>query len=649
MIRIVPVLGLLLALLFQGAPAFAEEAILSFTSDVAVETNGDYIVTETIRVRSERDRIRRGIYRDFPIAFENARGGTSKVAFDLISATRDGEAEETRRETAGNFVRIYLGRADVLVDYGVHTYVLKYRTDRQIRFFADHDEVYWNATGTEWDFPILDARAVIHLPAGARATDTTFYTGAYGSTARNAKVSIADGGATAIFETTAPLGRREGLSVVVAFPKGFIEPPGAGRQIAWFLRDHIGAVVTLVGLALVFAYYLYAWNRVGRDPPREVVVPRWDLPEGVSPALVNYIWNRGLTRKGFPALSASAISLAVKGYLELNENGGTMTLKRTGKQAPSTMLPVGERTLYGRVGADGKPFPISKDNGPRVAALGDAFRSALEKEHRAVFYSHNAGWIAGGVAASVALVLATLFIGGMNGEMVGAVIPLAFFGVILTVMAVTFAKRLRSGLGGKLRLVFLGFFLVVMLVNAVMLAAVSFWGMIEDPLLVGAFVTLILLNILFFFLMGAPTPLGQKRSAEIQGLRRYLTVAEADRMNMAGAPRMSPQHYETLLPYAVALGVEKQWSRAFQAWLATAAAAGAAAAAAHYGPAWYHGERAFDSNTIGDRMGGLAGSMANSFAASLPAPKSSSSGFSSGGGGGGSSGGGGGGGGGGGW
>lgn len=152
---------------------------------------------------------------------------------------------------------------------------------------------------------------------------------------------------------------------------------------------------------------------------------------------------------------------------------------------------------------------------------------------------------------------------------------------------------------------------------------------------------IVLLNALFFFLMGAPTPVGRKLMDGIEGLRTYLTLAEKDRLNMQGAPKMSPQHFETLLPYAVALGVERPWTETFETWLASAAAG---AAAASYQPAWYHGAHPGD---FGGRIGGFSSAMASTIASTIPAPpKSSSSGFSSGGG---SSGGGGGGGGGGGW
>jgi uncharacterized membrane protein len=129
--------------------------------------------------------------------------------------------------------------------------------------------------------------------------------------------------------------------------------------------------------------------------------------------------------------------------------------------------------------------------------------------------------------------------------------------------------------------------------------------------------------------------------AGIEGLKTYLTLAERDRLNMAGAPKMSPQHFETLLPYAVALGVEQPWSETFETWLASAAAGAAAAA---YQPAWYHGSSFGD---FGTSIGGFSSSMASTIASTIPEPKSSSSsGFSSSGG---FSGGGGGGGGGGGW
>ncbi len=641
-----PALGLLAALfaVLAAFPLAAAEEILDFRSAVEVRSDGDFIVTETIRVRAQGQEIRRGIYRDFPTAFEDAEGGIAATGFELIAARRDGLTETARVEDGGNFVRIYLGQADVYLDPGVYTYELTYRTDRQVRFFPDHDEVYWNATGTAWIFPIRSATAVIHLPDGARAGQTAAYTGPLGSRTQDAVTHSSSDGSVVRFVTTRPLGPYEGLSVVVSLEKGVIHPPTNGQKLSWFVRDHVASLIAGAGALLVLLYYVVAWARIGRDPPKGVIVPRWDAPAGVSPALAHYIWNRGLRHQGFPAISASALNLAVGGYIEFEDIAETVTLRATAKRSEGVTLPVGEATVLNGVKSRADGLTISEANGEAVAGLGRSFRQAMEREHREVYYRHNRGWIFLGMALSVAAFVLTVALGKPGGQWLAALAPALIAGGILTVAAVQMAQRWGTGLASKIRFAFFGFAMLVMTMNAGLMSAQRFFASLEDPLLIGALASLLLLNLLFFFILGAPTTFGRKRTDEIEGLRHYLSVAEEDRLNMAGAPQMSPQHFETLLPYAVALDVEKPWARAFETWLASAVAAGTVAAGS-YAPGWYRGLNS-GNQSFGDKITGLGHSLSDSLTRSLPAPKSSSSGFSSGGG---SSGGGGGGGGGGGW
>lgn len=625
-------------------PLVAQEEILDFRSEVEVKADGDFVVTEKIRVRAEGQNIRRGIYRDFPTSFVDAEGKTATTGFELISARRDGQVETARIEKGNNFVRIYLGQPEVYLDAGVHSYELAYRTDRQVRFFADHDEVYWNATGTEWIFPIRTATAVISLPDGAKAGKTAVYTGAFGSRAQNATTRVSAEGRVVSFVTTRPLAPHEGLSVVVSLEKGVIQPPTDDQSRAWFLRDHLASLIAAAGALLVLLYYTIVWTRIGRDPPKGVIVPRWDAPQGLSPALAHYIWNRGLRRQGFPAIAASALNLAVAGYVDLEDIDETVTLRRTAKRSEGVTFPVGESTLLARLESRADGLTISKANGPEVVTLGQSFQHAMEREHREVYYHHNRRWIFLGILLTVAVLGAIMGIAKPGAQSLVALPPVLIGGGILTVFGLNLAKQWGTGLAGKINLAFVGFMAVIIVVNTGLVSAARTFLWLEDPLLIGALATLFLLNMMFFFLMGAPTPLGQKRTDEIEGLRHYLSVAEKDRMNMAGAPKMSPQHFETLLPYAVALDVEKPWANAFATWLSAAVAAGTVAAGS-YGPNWYHGVHGNEA-PFGDRLSSLGSSLSDSLTASLPAPKSSSSGFS---GGGGSSGGGGGGGGGGGW
>jgi hypothetical protein len=167
----------------------------------------------------------------------------------------------------------------------------------------------------------------------------------------------------------------------------------------------------------------------------------------------------------------------------------------------------------------------------------------------------------------------------------------------------------------------------------------------NDPfpfVLVTAFAAL---NGIFLYLLKAPTVLGRKVMDQLDGLRLYLQTAEADRLNSA-APEITADRFEALLPYAVALDVEKPWAHAFEAALRRAHPDDADPMRS-YQPGWYGGSGgsgSWSSGNFSNVMAATVGSVSGAFAAAVPA-SSGSSGFSGGGG----SGGGGGGGGGGGW
>src|SRR5882762_7275357 len=125
-------------------PSLAEERIERFVSDVAVQRNGDLIVTETIQVWAEGRQIKRGILRDFPTTYHRADGSRVEVGFDVQYVMRDGQYENYTTERMANGVRIRIGSAERTVNTGSHLYIIKYRTTRQIGFLQSYDELYWN-------------------------------------------------------------------------------------------------------------------------------------------------------------------------------------------------------------------------------------------------------------------------------------------------------------------------------------------------------------------------------------------------------------------------------------------------------------------------------------------------------------------------
>ncbi len=169
-----------LLLLGAAAAAHAEERIQRFVSDVQIQKDSSLEVIETIDVRAEHNQINRGIYRDFPTRYRGRRGNQVRVGFTFQGATLDGMPVPAKTESISNGVRIRIGDPDKYVEVGEHRYVIRYSTTRQIGRFNGFDELYWNATGNGWIFPIDVAEARIRLPEAVNFGERASYTGPQG-------------------------------------------------------------------------------------------------------------------------------------------------------------------------------------------------------------------------------------------------------------------------------------------------------------------------------------------------------------------------------------------------------------------------------------------------------------------------------------
>ena len=304
----------------------ATERIEVFDSRITVHADASMTVTETITVTSTGEEIKRGIIRDFPTKYRDRYGNAVRVGFDLVEIRRDGQPEPYHTEKAGNGVKIYLGQKDVLLQPGRHTYTITYQTDRQLGFFRDYDELYWNVTGTGWTFPIDAVKAVVELPPGTKISQYAAYTGPFGAQGQDYRVSY-DGAGNIVFTTTRGLGPREGLTIAVAWPKGIVREPSAGEGAAWYLRDNAPLFSAILGFLALLGYYLKVWSRVGRDPAKGTIIPLFEPPKGFSPAAVRYLMQMGFDAK---TLAAAVLDMAVKGFLRIRESNGSYVLEKKG-------------------------------------------------------------------------------------------------------------------------------------------------------------------------------------------------------------------------------------------------------------------------------------------------------------------------------
>jgi uncharacterized membrane protein YgcG len=621
--------GLILLLAF-ALPAAAQERITSFSSAIRLMTDGSVEVIETIDVFSTGSEIRRGIYRDIPITLVNDDNSRVRSDMRVIAVTRDGYNEPFSLETPlGGFKRIRIGDPDVFLSYGKHRYTIRYTMTRMGRQFADHDELYWNATGNYWNFEISESVASITLPDGAVIQDLAAFTGPAGSTESDVTITRTSDN-TATFRTTRSLAPNEGLTVVASFQKGIMDEPTANRELLWWLSDHRELVVPAIAVLLVALYYILSWHSVGRDPARGTIIPLFHPPKDFSPALVHYVHRMGWEKTGWTAFTAAIFDLGVKGLVTIDNTAKKLSVSVTGER--DTRLPPGEKLIFEHISSR-RTVTVDKTSGPKLNELRGNFVKAIETENREVYFRNNFGYVAIGVVGSALILIAMVAMELLDP---GFLILAVFAGIVLGILS-SVLQTLQTG--SALQKVFVAIWFAVIGFNflggaGVAVSIIRF----DTPFFAAA--SIVLLNVLFGVLMRAPTVQGRRVMDQIEGFKMYLNTAEKNRLNIQGEPPMTVERFEAILPYAIALGVEEPWSDHFEGELARNAVEGVSGT---YQPRFYSGSSWAGTGNFSRAVATTAGAVSAAMVAAQPS-RSSGSGFS-----GGSSGGGGGGGGGGGW
>jgi uncharacterized membrane protein YgcG len=606
-------------LLLLASPLVAQERILSYHTEIDVRADGSLDVAEHITVRAEGSNIRRGIYRDFPTRYRDRFGNRVRVDLGVLGVERNGETEAWFTERVANGIRINTGGDDYLPSLpGEYTFTIRYYTTRQLGFFDGHDELYWNAIGTGWDFPIEAGTVVVRLPepVAVELLGAEGYTGPQGAQGAAYTAAIPAPG-TARYALTRALAPREGFTIVLTFPKGLVAEPTGADRARWFLRDNAGVLVALAGLLALLLYSVLTWRRVGRDPRPGVIVPRYEPPAQQTPASMRYLRRMGYDMRCF---SADLLALAVAGHVRIHQTGKRSKEWRLERTDPATARSAsaaaapGEDTVHAAASSSGA------DAVPDVPLPVDASRVA----------AHSAA--AGPLHAMQRPLLDKLFPAGKRELILtnkeAATVSGAQQAHTKAIDKVVHPRYFQRNTG-KAQLAF-----AMIVVTGI--AAFSVSGGAGIPAIMAVLAAMLLVLSLFGRLVRAPTDEGRRLLDEVEGLKLYLSVAERDdlaRLQSPGAPpQLDAERYEALLPYAVALEVEDAWTKKF-----TLAVGAAAVAAATARMGWYAG-----SGRAGD-LGSFTRAIGSSLTSSI-ASASTPPGSSSGSGGGGSSGGGGGGG-----
>jgi uncharacterized membrane protein len=515
--------ALLVAPAFAIAQSSSEEKIDGFYVSATINQDATVKVAEKI-VYNFGDNERHGIFRTIPIKYSNTLGNLKIKITDITVTDENFKEYEFDVSTKGRNLEIKIGNAAAYVR-GIKTYVITYTVDRSMSYFEDFDEWYWNLTGNEWNVPIGEIEAMIHFPQGIAGNElkVSCYIGSAGSNQSCGTITSTSTQSVQSVSFKAPRGLQpfEGLTAAVGFPKGIVHEPTQQEKITDLIKDN----AILILPVLVFLFMFRLWWQKGKDPAgRGTIVPEYESPEKLSPMEMSLMLNQSVRDKD---ISAHIIYLAEKGFIKITQTGEKKFLKDTTdyiltktKNISEAENEVDKKLLTALFHDD---TGNEKANERKLSDLKHEFYKELTNIKRSVITSV----ITKGYYTEDPLKTIFKYIG------LGVVFEIAAFLIALA----------------------LGYTGVLLIVSIALSGACI---------------------IIFALLMPRVTSSGAVIKERIEGLKRYITVAEKDRINFHNAPEKKPELFEKLLPFAMVLGVEKAWADQFKDMYLTE-------------PSWYHG------------------------------------------------------------
>ena len=632
---------LFLAIAFPATIFSQEERFYTHHSDIVVDTSGVINITEKIRIYANGDLFKRGITRSLPNTRSDKDGNRIKMYYTILEVYRDGEKEPYFTEKEGEFIVLYVGNKNKTLSPGYYEYEIIYETAGQIGFFEGFDELGWNVNG-ESDRIVDLVSCEVRLPNNAAILSHRCYTGAFGATDDTNCTSESD--SNSVFRASAAnLLPNEMMTIYVGFEKGIVNEPVVkettlSRFLSWL--DKMGLwYMNMIIIVPLFFYYILTWGKHGKDLPKPIAIPQFTPPNDMSPASVGVIYDETFD---FSLISTSIINLAIKGFLRIEEmerkgilSFGAKSYKLHKLKEGEISLPSEEAIVMKGLFAESDEISLGEKYNTKVETMLISYHKDLQLQHKDTLSEGQnlilriIPWIV------VILYCALLFY-------YGRYVPLELF-VTFSIFAIpTFVlvpfilyiiSSIRKRKLKKVNSIAMSLALIVGVIGLFSLHPVSQFSSTSLAVFIGAPIVLIGV-ILYSYLIVRPGKKKLQLQADIEGLKMYISLAEEKQIQFFNAPKVTPEIFEKLLPYAIALKTEKVWGDKFEKTLLQSIQS-----ANSYAPIWYSGTTVRPVHFTNN----LQQSLSRNIQQSGTSPNSSGS-WSSGSSGGGSSGGGGGGG-----
>ena len=541
------------------------ENIIDYDIEIHVNKDASMDVKEKITVNALGDEIRHGIYRDFPTQYKN-----KTVSFKINDVTLDDEDVKYTTESVSRGVRIKIGSSNEYVSEGIHTYVIDYTTERQMFFEEDYNELYWNLIGSGWNFDIEECSAKIYFPKGTEILedDIKAYVGAYGNSEEADDVYwyVDEDESCVYFNVFHEIPSQNAFTIVVRAEKGTIAEPTLGQRFRWFIQDNAMFVVILIGMIGLGVWQFIVWKKYGKDPEKNVIIPKYYPPEGMDVGDVKYVDTMGKTDR---ILEATFISLATKGFLKFDkgsEKNSVMTVEKTYSKNPDEYkdeLSEFERDVYRSIGSKEKLgytpslYDILQRLKKRIS------KKLSEKYDDKVFFK-NIKYSVISIVVSVILFVVGAIVGTISNPYITS------YGIenIMTILAIAFiffmviflCKDLIKAKSNRLiSFIFILIWGVPFLIFGILMSLEVLRSFMESIFQAFIIVGIVLQNYLFIKWIPRYTQEGMRIKEDIDGFKMFINVAKDDDFK-----DKTPEMFDKYFAYAYVLGLENKWASKFE-------------------------------------------------------------------------------------
>ena len=487
------------------------DAVYELSQDKDFDNRPEIHVTETIVAIFPEINQNRGIKRSIPSSSYGVYPGLIEIhsVTDENGADRDYEVIEEE-----GFNNIYIKKDDDSFVNGRQTYVIEYTQSWVIRNFqasSGNDEFYWDVNGTGWlqSFGRVSASVKVdkELQSNLLTSAVSCYQGLSGSTK---SCEVKQLSADQMYFAASNLMPGENLTISIPFTAGAVNTsgPNVDGTASWIFYQ-IAALLALLVLAWAVYFRIYRIRSRGKN--------QFTVPEYKPAATPTLLDTSIISRKSSHLIQALIVELAVKKQIEIEAVTGddksfilrraSSDLDQDGVMAALGLSQSGAETRIGSSADDAQNQLISV-----------ALQKLIAGKVRAV----NSG----GYFSKRALGLPAL----------GWLVGLALY-IVWIIVALQLDQMTGAGYVAAPILSFLPFSAV-------------YWLLVSKR---------------------SYTAKGSSVISHLKGLEMYIELAENDRLEFLQSPKgalLKPSEltgkqvlklYEEVLPWAILLGLQKQW------------------------------------------------------------------------------------------